>query len=183
MAGTAWWPSPALAHNADGSDGGRRQPGATHTPAEAADACRPHTAPHSPIWPGTAPYCSTLPHIAPHCPTGSHLHLLWVVELWLPVRDPAHATLSIAEFLTKGPVLGLGVPAAVGVVEGDVEEERPEDGKGGGGHGAAQRCPHPPRPSLGVQGELGSVGGPPPHLGFWVQGNPETGCPFLLVTD
>lgn len=67
------------------------------------------------------------PPTAPCSPTGSHLHFLRAVELWLPVGDPAHATLSIAEFLTEGPVLGLGVPAAVGVVEGNVKEERPGD--------------------------------------------------------
>jgi len=92
-------------------------------------------------------YVPTQPHLALCGPTGSHLHLLWVVELWLPVRDPAHATLSVAEFLAKGPVLGLGVPAAVGVVEGDVEEERPRDGEGGGG--AAKGCPRLSRPSPG----------------------------------
>lgn len=64
-------------------------------------------------------------HIATCSPTGPHLHLLRAVELWLPVRNPAHAALSIAEFLTEGPVLGLGVPTAMWVVEGDVEEERP----------------------------------------------------------
>lgn len=87
----------------------------------------------------------TQPHIALLSPTGSHLHLLWAVELWLPVRDPAHATLSVAKFLTEGPVLGLGVPAAVRVVEGDVEEERPRDREGGSG--VAKRCLQPPRPS------------------------------------
>lgn len=67
------------------------------------------------------------PPTAPCSPTGPHLHFLRAVELRLPVGDPAHATLSIAEFLTEGPVLGLGVPAAVGVVEGNIKEERPGD--------------------------------------------------------
>lgn len=90
------------------------------------------------------------PHIALLGPTSSHLHLLWVVELWLPVGDPAHAALSVAKFLAEGPVLGLGVPAAVRVVEGDVEEERPRDGEGGSG--VAKGCSQPPRPSLDCGG-------------------------------
>lgn len=52
-------------------------------------------------------------------------HILRAIGLGRPVRDPAHATLSIAELLAEGPVLGLGVPAAVGVVESNVEEEGP----------------------------------------------------------
>lgn len=58
----------------------------------------------------------------------SYLHILRVVGLRGPVWDLPHATLSIAKLLTEGPVLWLGVPAAVGVVEGDIEEERPADG-------------------------------------------------------
>lgn len=61
-------------------------------------------------------------------PHGPHLHVLWVVELWFPVRDPAHTALPIAKFLTKGPILGLGVSAAVWVMESNVEEERPGEG-------------------------------------------------------
>lgn len=106
----------------------------------------------APIRPRTVPYSPMQPRIAPCSPTGSHLHLLRAVELWLPVRDPAHAALPIAKFLTKGPILGLGVPAAVGVVEGNVEEERPRDGEGGDGGGVAKGCPPPPRPSLGSAG-------------------------------
>lgn len=59
---------------------------------------------------------------------GSYQHVLWVVGLRGPVWDPPHAALPIAKLLTEGPVLGLGVPTAVGVVEGDVEEEGPAQG-------------------------------------------------------
>lgn len=56
---------------------------------------------------------------------GPYQHILRAVGLGRPVRDPPHATLSVAELLTEDPVLGLGVPAAVRVVESDVEEEGP----------------------------------------------------------
>lgn len=59
-----------------------------------------------------------------------YLHILRGVDLWGPVWDPPHAALAVAELLAEGPVLGLGVPAAVGVVEGHVQEEGP--GWGGG---------------------------------------------------
>lgn len=52
-------------------------------------------------------------------------HVLRAVGLGHPVRDPPHATLSVAELLAEGAILGLGVPAAVRVVEGHVEEEGP----------------------------------------------------------
>lgn len=58
----------------------------------------------------------------------SYQHILWVIGLGGPVWDPPHAALPIAKLLTEGPVLGLGVPAAVGVMKGDIEEERPARG-------------------------------------------------------
>lgn len=57
-----------------------------------------------------------------------YLHILGIVDLWGPVWDAPHAALPVAELLAEGPVLGLGVPAAVGVVEGDIQEEGPARG-------------------------------------------------------
>lgn len=72
----------------------------------------------------------------------------------------------------------------MGVVEGNVEEERPRDGEGGDGGGVAKGCPPPPKTFPGLcRGELGSVGGLPPNLGFWMWGDLETRCPFLFVTN
>ena len=61
----------------------------------------------------------------------SYLHILWVVGLGGPVWNPPHATLPIAKLLTECPVLWLGVPAAVGVMEGNREEKRPAGGEMG----------------------------------------------------
>ena len=61
----------------------------------------------------------------------SYHHVLWVIGLGGPVWDPPHAAVPVAKLLTEGPVLGLGVPTAVGVVEGDVEEEGPARGEEG----------------------------------------------------
>lgn len=54
-----------------------------------------------------------------------HLHILRVVGLGGPVWNSPHATLPIAKLLTERPILWLGVPAAVGVMEGNIEEKRP----------------------------------------------------------
>lgn len=55
----------------------------------------------------------------------SYHHILRVVGLGCPVWNAPHATLPIAELLTEGSILGLGVPAAVGVMESHIEEEWP----------------------------------------------------------
>lgn len=64
------------------------------------------------------------------CKGPSYHHILRVVGLGCPVWDAPHAALSIAKLLAEGSILGLGVPAAVGVMESHVEEERPECGGG-----------------------------------------------------
>lgn len=104
--------------------------------------------------------------VQPHDP---NLHILWVVELWFPVRDPAHATLSIAKFLTKGSILGLGMPAAVWVMESNIEEERPGEG-GGSGAGDNLCAPLAPPvtafcvPPAGCSGLPGTQGPIPPRV-------------------
>lgn len=55
----------------------------------------------------------------------SYQHILGVIGLGSPVWYPPHAALPVAKLLTEGPVLGLGVSTAVGIVEGDIEEEGP----------------------------------------------------------
>lgn len=60
----------------------------------------------------------------------SYQHVQRVIGLGGPVWDPPHAALPIAKLLAEGPELGLGVPTAVGVMEGDVQEEGPARGGG-----------------------------------------------------
>lgn len=60
----------------------------------------------------------------------SYQHILRVVDLGRPVWDTPHAAFPVAKLLAEGSVLGLRVPTAVRVVEGDIEEERPGGGEG-----------------------------------------------------
>lgn len=92
-----------------------------------------------------------------------YLHILWVVGLGGPVWNPPHATLPIAKLLTERPILWLGVPAAVGVMEGDIQEERPA----GGGMGLSAEVKvrwltHHPTSTLGSL--ILQEGTPPPAL-------------------
>lgn len=64
------------------------------------------------------------------CKGPSYHHILRIIDLGCPVWNAPHATLPVAELLTEGSVLGLGVPTAVGVMEGHIEEEGPECGGG-----------------------------------------------------
>lgn len=59
--------------------------------------------------------------------TVPHLHLIWTIVLRLPVWDPTHSSLPIAKLLTKGSILGLGVATTVGIMESNVEKERPKE--------------------------------------------------------
>lgn len=60
-----------------------------------------------------------------------HLHLIWMVELRFPVRDPAHSRLPIAKFLTEGSILWLGMTTAMGIMESNIKEKRPKGWKRG----------------------------------------------------
>lgn len=64
-----------------------------------------------------------------HSKGPSYLHILGVIGLRRPVWNEPHATLPVAKLLTEGSVLGLGVPAAVGVMESHIEEEGPGCGE------------------------------------------------------
>lgn len=93
----------------------------------------------------------------------SYQHILGVVGLGGPVWDPPHATLPIAKLLAEGPILGLGVPAAVGVMEGDIEEEGPAGVVGVGPSSAVGTPPSflPWEPqSVGGNSPLGSACSP-----------------------
>ena len=52
-----------------------------------------------------------------------HVHLVRGVDDGVPVGDDAHTRTTVTELLTEGAILGVGVAAAVGVVEGHVQEE------------------------------------------------------------
>lgn len=67
-------------------------------------------------------------------------HILRVVDLGCPVWNAPHSTLPVAELLTEGSVLGLGVPTAVGVMESHVEEEGPECGGEGNQSGGQSQA-------------------------------------------
>ena len=53
-------------------------------------------------------------------------HLIWGIESGVPVRYYPHPWLSVAKLLTEVSILWVCVAASVGVMEANVEEERPE---------------------------------------------------------
>lgn len=65
-----------------------------------------------------------------HCKGPSYHHILKAIDLGCPVWNVPHSTLPVAELLTEGSILGLGVPTAVRVMESHVEEEGPECSEG-----------------------------------------------------
>lgn len=74
--------------------------------------------------------------------------ILRVVGLGGPVWDAPHATIPVAELLTEGSVLRLRVATAVGVMEGDIEEERPAQEEGSWWAGSVPGCSSPAGPAF-----------------------------------